>query len=204
MSLALPLSTVASEAEYRLLELDGYNVKWGEQRLGVGTRISYAFANQNMLFDKARNCGVLAPMEALLKPNLSMEMLAHETVAAFQVWEHAAGLSFHQMDDATDADIALGTQGQPSGRAFANISYASDQQDEIPSIDKALMCLNPEHQWKVGFDGDENVYDIRYTLIHQIGHAIGLDHPGPSGQVMGFRYTEAFNNFQPGELRSVQ
>ncbi len=204
VALALPLLALAGEDAYRLLELDGYKVKWGDQRLGVGARVSYAFAHQNMRFDKARNCGELAPIEALLKPNLTMETLTHETAAAFQVWGRAAGLSFHQVDDARNADIVLGAQGQPRGQAFANVTYAPDQQNGIRSIDKALVCLNPEHQWKVGFDGDKHVYDIRYTLIHEIGHAIGLDHPGPAGQVMGFRYTEAFDELQPGDLRGVQ
>ncbi|WP_227712332.1 matrixin family metalloprotease [Marinobacter zhanjiangensis] len=72
------------------------------------------------------------------------------------------------------------------------------------AIDTALVCLNPDQNWKVGFGGDRDGYDIRYTLIHEIGHAIGLDHPGPSGQVMGFRYTEAFPELQPGDLRGVR
>lgn len=200
----MPFTALASEDKYRLLELDGYKVKWGDQRLGVGAQVSYAFANENLRFDDARNCGDLAPIQALFKPNISMETLARETAAAFQVWQRAAGLSFHQVDDVRDADIVLGAQGQPRGRAFANVSYAPDSQDGIRSIDKALVCLNPDHQWKVGFDGDENVYDIRYTLIHEIGHAIGLDHPGSSRQVMGFRYTEAFSELQPGDLRGIQ
>lgn len=89
-------------------------------------------------------------------------------------------------------------------RAFANVSYAPDEKDGVRAIEQALVCLNPDHKWKVGFDGDENVYDIRYTLIHEIGHAIGLDHPGPSGQVMGFRYTEAFAELQPGDLFGIR
>lgn len=66
------------------------------------------------------------------------------------------------------------------------------------------MCLNPNHQWYVGFDGDENLYDISYGLIHEIAHTIGLDHPRPSGQVIGFRYTEAFEDLQPGDLYGIQ
>lgn len=62
----------------------------------------------------------------------------------------------------------------------------------------------PRKQWKIGFDGDKDVYDIRYTLVHEIGHAIGLDHPGPEGQLMGFRYTEAFADLQPGDLRGIR
>lgn len=202
MSLALPAH--ASEGGYRLLELDGYKVKWGDRRLGSAASISYAFASESLRFDDAINCGELAPLAALAGESLSLETLARETAAAFQVWERAAGLSFHLVSDPRDADIVLGAQGQPSGRAFANVSYASEPEQDVRAIDQALVCLNPEHRWKVGFDGDEEVYDIRYTLIHEIGHAIGLDHPGPSGQVMAFRYTEAFNGLQPGDLDGIR
>lgn len=204
LSSAFPLPAHASEGGYRLLELDGYKVKWGDRRLGVGASISYAFAGKALRFDGARNCGDLAPIDALFGEGLSREALARETAEAFRAWERAAGLSFHEVDDVRDADIILGAQGQPRGRAFANVSYAADPGEGVRAIEQALVCLNPEHQWKVGFDGDEEVYDIRYTLIHEIGHAIGLDHPGPSGQVMAFRYTETFSDLQPGDLRGVQ
>ncbi len=202
VSLAFPLPALSDE--YRLLELDGYKVKWGTPQLGSGARVSYAFANENLQFDEARNCGQLAPIEALFGERLSMETIAQETASAFEVWERAAGLSFHEVKNAQDADIVLGAQGQPRRRAFANVSYASESQDDVRSIDKALVCLNPEQKWKVGFDGDEDIYDIRYTLIHEIGHTLGLDHPGPSGQIMGFRYTEAFNGLQSGDLQGIQ
>lgn len=204
LSLFSPLPAHAIEGGYRLLELDGYKVKWGDRRLGAGASISYAFAGNAMRFDDARNCGDLAPIEKLLGENLSRETLSRETAAAFRVWERAAGLSFHEVSDTRKADIVLGAQGKPQGKAFANVSYSSEAKDGVRAIDQALVCLNPEHKWKVGFDGDEDVYDIRYTLIHEIGHAIGLDHPGPSGQVMAFRYTEAFEDLQPGDLLGVQ
>ncbi|TDT41690.1 matrixin [Halospina denitrificans] len=204
LPLAFPLPASDGERGYRLLELDGYRVKWGEQELGVGANVSYAFADETLQFDDARNCRSLTPMNALSAQNLPRETLARETAAAFRVWERAAGLSFHEVDDARDADIVLGAQGQPRGRAFTNVSYASDPEEDLRAIDQALVCLNPDHEWKVGFDGDTDVYDIRYTLIHEIGHAIGLDHPGASGQVMGFRYTEDFAELQPGDLDGVR
>ncbi|MBO6849807.1 MAG: matrixin family metalloprotease [Marinobacter sp.] len=204
---ALPLPADSGEAGYRLLELEGFKVKWGEQRLGAGANISYAFADRTLHFSDARNCGRLAPMSALAEPDLPFETLVRETEAAFRVWERAANLSFYQVADVLDADIILGAQGQPRRRAFANVAYASDKpvaEDGVRVIEQSLVCLNPDQQWKVGFGGDQNVYDLRYTLVHEIGHAIGLDHPGPSGQVMGFRYTEAFPELQPGDLRGVR
>jgi predicted Zn-dependent protease len=204
LPLVFLLPAHAGEDGYRLLELDGYKVKWGDRRLGATASVSYAFATENLRFDDAFNCRDLAPIEALVDENLSMESLARETVAAFRVWERAAALSFHEVSDARDADIVLGVQGQPRGRAFTNVSYASGSEEGVRAIEQSLVCLNPDHEWKVGFDGDEDVYDIRYTLIHEIGHAIGLDHPGPSGQVMAFRYTEAFDDLQAGDLRGVR
>jgi len=204
--LSLPFSLPADDGAdgYRLLELDGSKVKWGKQELGVGARVSYAFADEMLRFDDARNCREVAPISALSGEGLSTEKLVHEAEAAFRVWERASGLSFHEVADARDADIVVGAQGRPRGWAFADVSYASAPKQGVRVIDQALVCLNPHQEWKVGFDGNKDVYDIRYTLIHEIGHAIGLDHPGPSGQVMGFRYTEAFGELQPGDLRGVQ
>ncbi|WP_081813621.1 matrixin family metalloprotease [Marinobacter sp. HL-58] len=204
LPLSLPLLAADAKDGYRLLELEGSKVKWGEQTLGVGASISYAFADETMRFDDARNCGVLAPMKALSGEDLPFETLVRETAAAFQVWERAADLSFHRVADARDADIILGAQGQPRRRAFANVSYAPDEKEGVRTITQSLVCLNPEQKWKVGFGGDKEVYDIRYTLIHEIGHAVGLDHPGPSGQLMGFRYTEDFPGLQPGDLLGIR
>ncbi len=199
LPLAVPPAAHAAEEGYRLL---------GRIQGEVGSAwvcsISYAFAGEALRFEDARNCGELAPIEALLDENVTMDTLARETAAAFRVWERVAGLSFHEVGDVRDADIVLGAQGRPRGRAFANVSYAPAPEGGVRAIENALVCLNPDHKWKVGFDGDEDVYDIRYTLIHEIGHAIGLDHPGPSGQVMAFRYTEAFKDLQPGDMRGVR
>jgi hypothetical protein len=204
LPLALPLLANDGVGGYRLLELDGYKVKWGEKTLGVGASISYAFADETMQFGDARNCSDLAPMRVLAGQDLPFETLERETAAAFAVWEQAANLSFHQVYDARDADIILGAQGKPIGRAFANVTYLPGSKKGVRAIRQALVCLNPERNWKVGFDGDIDVYDIRYTLIHEIGHALGLDHPGPEGQIMGFRYTEAFDGLQPGDLRGIR
>lgn len=93
--LSLPLFASEQQDGYRLLKLEGYLVKWGEQQLGTGAKISYAFADETLDFDNARNCGVLAPMKALSSRNLSFESLIKETATAFRVWERAADLSFY-------------------------------------------------------------------------------------------------------------
>ena len=131
------------------------------------------------------------------------EQLRAETAAAFAMWERAANIRFEVVSDPARADIVIGAQTVPFGRAFANVAYDTDRRGETRRIDKALICLNPKQAWKIGFGGDTGAYDLRYTIAHEIGHAIGLNHPGPSGQLMGFRYGESFRALQNGDLGGV-
>ena len=198
-------ATISSDGDFRLLKLDGYHVKWGENALGAGAKVSYAFVDVAMRFDGARNCGELVPMTDLAMRNGISEATLHaETAAAFRAWELAANITFIPVEDPDQADILIGAQGQPVGRAYANVMYQPGSSDGVRAIDRALVCLNPEQRWKVGFDGDIEVYDVRYTLVHEIGHAIGLDHPGPSGQVMSFAYSESYHGLQPGDFHGVR
>lgn len=208
MGVLAPIMAAAANGgsgEYRLLQLDGYHVKWGGRVLGSGARVSYAFANVQQQFPDVRNCGELVPMDELAsRYGISPATLQAETAAAFHVWEQAADIRFVAVDDPGLADILIGAQARPEGRAFSHVAYQPGSEDGVKIIERALVCLNPDQRWKVGFDGDIDAYDLRYTLVHEIGHAIGLDHPGPSGQVMSFSYSEEFSELQPGDFRGVR
>lgn len=198
-------ATIGNDGRFRLLQLDGFHVKWGETALGAGATVSYAFVDVPMRFDGARNCRELVPLTELAARNgIAEATLRAEAAAAFRTWEAAANITFIPVDDPDQADILIGAQGEPVGRAFANVTYQPDSIGGVRAIDRALICLNPEQRWKVGFDGNVKVYDMRYTLVHEIGHAIGLDHPGPSGQVMSFKYDENHSGLQPGDFDGVQ
>jgi predicted Zn-dependent protease len=129
---------------------------------------------------------------------VSQGAFRRELSEAFAMWERIANITFRETSDEASAGILIGSQAIPEGRAFANVAELPTA-EPIRQIDKALVCLNPKAKWKIGFDGDLDIYDLRYTLAHEIGHAIGLDHPAPSGKVMGFKYTETFRTLQPGD-----
>ncbi len=190
---------VRASQDFLLLKLDGAYVKWGEPVLGTGAAVRYAFVTSDMKFAGARNCEAMTPLETPLR-NFAIEpdQLRKEAAAAFAMWERAADIRFEAVSDPAHADILIGGQLSPRGRAFANVTYRNDAGD-TRRIDKALICLNQTQPWKVGFGGDANAYDLRYTIAHEIGHAIGLNHPGPSGQLMGFKYGEGFRALQTGD-----
>ncbi len=189
---------------FRALVLDGHQLKWGAPRLGSGTRVSYAVVAREQSFPGARNCSRLGPMQQMLaRSRVPGSMFQRELRQAFDAWEAVAGITFAP-GDAESADILIGVQITPRGRAFTNVSY--DQSLSTPgvrSITRALICFNPTQPWKIGFDGDLDVYDLRYTLMHEIGHAIGLNHPNAQGALMYFDYHEKFRTLQAGDVQGA-
>ena len=97
----------------------------------------------------------------------------------------------------------IGAEVEPEGWAFTDVSYDASSTESVKPISRSLICLNPLKRWKVGFDGDLKSFDLRYTIAHEIGHAIGLDHPLNAGQIMGFRYEELFSDLQAGDIAAA-
>jgi hypothetical protein len=181
----------------------------------------------------AVNCGAMNPFADIVakSPSVSVQMAKQELKAAFAVWEGAANLTFVEVDDAIRANIIIGAAHSSGGRAFANLSIGSDEAQEplarglgrtgadvsasskeasgsrangSIAIEQAYVCLSPKSRWKIGFDGNVRVYDLRYTFTHEIGHAIGLDHPGKSGSVMAFSYEERVQQLTSSDISAVR
>jgi hypothetical protein len=190
---------IYKKAEYRLLKLDGPDVSWYvPASLTNAPPITYAFVKEPQVVPHARNCGaMLAPTHALKPSGIAEPEFRREVRAAFAMWADVAAIEFREVDDPETAGIVIGAQAKPRGRAFTNVAT---QSPGSPAIAQSLICLNPEKRWKIGFDGNLDVYDIRYTMAHEIGHAIGLDHPGREGQLMSYRYGETSRELTPGDV----
>lgn len=201
--LVMPMARDARAGEgFRLLQFGGNLVKWGSPAQGAGASIGYAYVDRPTHFDNARNCRDIEPLDATLAASgIEWASLRPEVEAAFAQWASVANVTFHETTTAR-ADILIGAfNGR--GAAFADVAWRRSIDGETASIQRSLICLNAGRDWKIGFDGNLSVYDIRYTLTHEIGHAIGLDHPGTFGALMSFPYDERFRTLRDGDVKGV-
>jgi matrixin len=202
-SLATPLAAQEAEA-FKMLKLEGHQVRWTLPANGAPRVVTYRLVKETLQFPAARNCRGLSPLDGLVAASgLPPAAAKAEVEAAFAMWEAAANIVFREAPEGGPADILIGAQTEPDGWAFADVFYETGALEAVKPITQALVCLNPMRPWKVGFDGNLKAYDLRYTLAHEIGHAIGLDHPPSANQIMNYRYEERFRALQPGDVRGA-
>ncbi len=203
--LFLPAFAAAQDAAgYRLLKLDGRAVKWGAPAYGEEAIVTYAVLGTDRTFDDARNCQAMGPVDPILSFNgIERREFDAAVIAAFRTWEAISGVRFEKAADPANANILIGIDLGTHGWAHADVK-TEGAGGAIDVITRGLVCLNTEKSWKIGFGADPQAQDIKYTLTHEIGHAIGLNHASPHGQVMSFNYTEDFNDLQPGDIAGAQ
>jgi hypothetical protein len=191
-------------ASFNLLKLAGNNVHWQAPANGQALVVTYMLIRDDVQSAGARNCRKMTSLDQLIATSELAPSAVHEEIAAaFHIWEAAVNISFREASKGERANILIGAQAEPQGWAFADVSYDTTSPDRVKPISLSRICLNPAKRWKIGFDGDLTVYDLRYTLAHEIGHAIGLDHPVGAGQIMGYRYEERFRSLQSGDTHGA-
>lgn len=193
-----------STVDYLHLRLGGQHVRWKRAASHGDTVLTYRIARGEHSYADAVNCGRITSVTALAQSSgIDEAAFRQELRAAFDMWQRVARIDFHEVPDGASADIVIGAQVEPQGRAFAQVFHDPGDPSETKPITSALICLNPTTPWKIGFDGNLSVYDLRFTMAHEIGHAIGLDHPDGHGQLMGYRYDERISDLRSGDIRGV-
>ncbi len=197
----LLIASAVQAEPYRLLVVDGHRVKWGAPDLGTGAEVTYGFADRHHVFPDAVNCGALAPVE-LLAPAWGDDpaRLARIAADAFAMWSDGADLRFRPVTGAETPDILIGAQAMPHRVAFANVWLdRAGAAAGVAPLERATICFNPAIPWDAQVLKPMGL-DFGTVLAHEIGHAIGLDHPGATGALMGYQNQGDIDALMPGDV----
>ena len=198
-------ASASDASNFKILKLEGNSVRWHKSAAGFQAPvITYSLVSGSVDFPGARNCRKMTSLDELTASSqVAMAAMREEISAAFAMWESVAGISFREAADPAKADILIGAQVEPEGWAFADVFYDArsperDQADlALAGLPQSDQALEDRFRWR------SKIYDLRYTLTHEIGHAIGLDHPSGAGSIMGYRYEERFRDLQPGDVQGA-
>ena len=200
--MAWPAHSSTEIARYRLLSIDGQQVRWPKAE-GETLVLTYAFVRRRTPVPGARNCGLLDPLAHLSRRSgIPLSVAKREIVAGIRQWSKVADIAFKPASNWRRADILIGAKAPGGGTAYADV-FPRPAQGEVSYIGRSLICFDAGQAWKTAPDGNLKRYSLRYVATHEAGHAIGLDHPGSDHELMSFRYLERFSAPQPGDVRGV-
>lgn len=202
-----------ADSGFRLLRIDGHGVKWGEPTLGKGATITYAVVAGSSAISGTVNCLRIAGIGWLLeRSHVTRKLFDRELAGALAMWQASADLRFVPVRSTRDADIVFSAEADAAGIAFADVAFEQSATRTVSRLKRGIVCLNPDIAWtathepgdgSIGGAGDHGVYRLRYTLAHEIGHVLGLDHPGPEGELMSFEYGQSRDGLAQGDIAGI-
>ncbi len=194
-----------AETDYRHLRIDGAKVTWRWVEPRRPATLTYGFATGAIDRHGAPTCPQVESFDKLLAGSgLELEALRAAAIRAFERWSAVIDITFAPSPPGVPPDILLGAQMRPVGTAFTSLEVGPVGLDGKRSITGGVICLNPSRRWKTGFDGDLTRFDLEHVFTHEIGHVLGLDHPGARGHVMAFRYLEDVSGLTAGDIAGAQ
>lgn len=194
--------------ERMLLATVGYDYVFSGTRWANPSHITYSIAPDGVLWDHGTN-----KLNALFNAKFGNGVWQRQFALALATWQSVANINIAQVPDSA---LGFGTygkyQGDPrfgdirlGGAAFSNTSDPTIAIGYYPPPQGTSEAGDLEINTTKNFTiGGGSGYDLYSILLHETGHALGLDHaPNPS-TVMFAHYQGVRTGLQPEDIAGIQ
>ena len=168
------------------------NFKWGSSILGTPAgEVDWSFATSNF-------AGALTQFDSFLTG-----MFQTEVAQAFARWKSVADVDFHRVSDSATTDIRLGLNHIDGANNIVGQEQSSfSGGSEIASV----ISFDMDEGWHpfngaLVSSGGASFYDV---ALHEIGHALGLDHYNVSPAIMNAVLNPSVTDLTQSDIDGVQ
>ncbi len=125
--------------------------------------------------------------------------------AAFQAWENVADIDFVEITDSGQTDIRLGwdTIDGPFGVVGEASTSGSRTTSTLFSMTEAEIRFDMAENWTTGSAGANEV-GLYQVALHEIGHAIGLNHVSDPNTIMHASNISGLSGLATGDIQGAQ
>jgi hypothetical protein len=177
-------------AESITKEFRTFGQKWGESQVfgSSGGSVSYSFAEAN----KSNQFG---SFDSFIT-DVEFQKEINEALAS---WENVADIRFSQVPDSASVDIRFGWRDIDGKGGILG-------QTTVPStgrLEKTIIALDTDEDWFLSGNAPVGKIDFSSTTIHEIGHAIGIDHSESTLSLMNATYSNTIFNLQEDDINAA-